>query len=275
MARSTAHAARLPARRRAFARRSHARGRRRARPRRSRVRVWIRRLVAAGIAGGVLLAGYMLWLRDASVFAIDDVRVEGISSAEGDEVAAALTRAARGMTVLHVREDELRAVASRYPTVETVSTARSLPDGLTIHVTERQPVAVIVRSGRDLPVAEDGTLLPGVSTENLDLPTIDAEAEASATRLADQALDQARVLGAVPDPMRAPVAKSTVGEEGIVVELSNGITLVFGDAGQARAKWSAAARVLADTKLGALSYVDLRAPDRPAVGGATELPGSA
>jgi cell division protein FtsQ len=272
-----AHAARLPARRRASTRRGRARGGRRARPRsgRSRVRVWIRRLIAAGIVGGLLVAGYVLWLRDASVFAIDDVRVEGISSAEGDEVTAALTRAARGMTVLHVREDELRAVASRYPTVETVSTARSFPDGLTIHVTERTPVAVVEGGGRDLPVAGDGTLLPGVSTEDLDLPTIAADPEPSATRLADQALDQARVLGGAPGPMLALVAESAVGEEGIVLELANGITLVFGDAAQTRAKWTAASRVLADAKLGALSYVDVRAPDRPAVGGATEVPGSA
>jgi cell division protein FtsQ len=267
MARAAAQAARLP--------RARRRTRTRSRAARSRIRVWFRRLVALALVAVVLAAGYMLWLRDASLFAVDDVRVEGISSAESDEVSAALTRAARGMTVLHVREDELRAVASRYPTVETVSADPSFPDGLTIEVTERTPVAVVDRTGRDLPVAGDGTLLPGVSTENLDLPTLGAETEPSATRLVDGALDQARVLGAAPEPMRALLNQSTVEDEGIVVELANGITLVFGDASQAGAKWAAASRVLADAKLGSLSYVDLRAPDRPAVGGATEVPGTA
>jgi cell division protein FtsQ len=267
MARAAAQAARLPRPRR--------RTRTRSRAARSRIRVWFRRLVALALVAVALAAGYMLWLRDASLFAVDDVRVEGISSAESDEVSAALTRAARGMTVLHVREDELRAVASRYPTVETVSADPSFPDGLTIEVIERTPVAVVDRTGRDLPVAGDGTLLPGVSTENLDLPTLGAEAEPSATRLVDGALDQARVLGAAPEPMRALLNQSTVEDEGIVVELANGITLVFGDASQAGAKWAAASRVLADAKLRSLSYVDLRAPDRPAVGGATEVPGTA
>lgn len=279
MARSAAHAARLPRARRRRASRGRGRARpsrsTRARPARSRIRVWIRRLVAVGVLAGLLAAGYMLWLRDASVFAVNDVRVVGIDSADSDEVRAALTRSARGMTTLHVSEDELRAVARPYPTVADVSADPGFPNGLTIEVTERRPVGLIDREGRDLPVAGDGTLLPGVSTSGLDLPTLAADADPSATRLADAGLAQARVLGVAPAPIRPLIDQTTEQDEGIVVELANGITLVFGDAGEADAKWAAASRVLADAKLGALTYIDLRAPDRPAVGGATEVPGTA
>jgi cell division protein FtsQ len=59
------------------------------------------------------------------------------------------------------------------------------------------------------------------------------------------------------------------------VGLADGITLRFGDGSDAEAKWVAAARILADGELGGLSYIDLRAPERPAVGGASPAPGAA
>ncbi|MET0811192.1 MAG: hypothetical protein ABWY65_08780, partial [Thermoleophilaceae bacterium] len=43
--------------------------------------------------------------------------------------------------------------------------------------------------------------------------------------------------------------------------------LIFGDARRARAKWAAAARVLADPEARGASYIDLRIPGRPAAGG--------
>jgi cell division protein FtsQ len=57
------------------------------------------------------------------------------------------------------------------------------------------------------------------------------------------------------------------GDDGYVAELRDGPELIFGPAIQLRAKWAAAARVLADLEARGASYVDLRIPDRPAVGG--------
>ena len=238
-------------------------------------RVWLRRVLVTGALGSALAAGYMLWLRDSSLVAVREVSVVGVGSAERDDVVAALEQAARGMTTLHVREDELREVASRYPTVRTVSADVSFPNGLTIEVTERKPVALVDREGKDLPVAGDGTVLPGAATAGLDLPALEAQAERSATRLVDDALEQARVLGAAPGPMRPLVEQTTEDDQGVGVVLTDGITLLFGDASQADAKWAAAAGVLADGELGGLSYIDLRAPDRPAVGGAAPAAGAA
>jgi cell division protein FtsQ len=237
--------------------------------------VWVRRATAVGAVGSVLAAGYMLWLRDSSLVAVREVNVVGVGSAQGEEVRAALTEAARGMTTLHVREDELREVAARYPTVLSVRADVSFPDGLTIEVTEREPVAVVDREGQDLAVAGDGTVLPGAATADLDLPPLEAEAGPSATRLVDDALQQARVLGAAPGPMRPLIERSTEDEEGVGIVLTDGITLLFGDGSQAHAKWAAAAGVLADGELGGLSYIDLRVPERPAVGGAAPVSGAA
>ena len=52
-----------------------------------------------------------------------------------------------------------------------------------------------------------------------------------------------------------------------VASLTGGIDLRFGTESQARAKWAAAAAVLADPEVTSLGYVDLQVPSRPAIGG--------
>ena len=108
--RTAAHAGRLPRR----APRSRRTGRKRAR---SRIRIWIRRLVAVTALLAVLAAAYMLWFRDSTVVAVRDVEVVGVSSSDREEIQDALEHAARGMSTLHVRVDELRAAVASYPTV--------------------------------------------------------------------------------------------------------------------------------------------------------------
>ncbi|MGH2989345.1 MAG: cell division protein FtsQ/DivIB [Solirubrobacterales bacterium] len=275
MARSAAHAARLP-RRRGRGRSRRASRRRSARRGSGLVRIWARRVVALALVGAALAAAYQLWLRDLGVVAVRDVEVVGASSADGAEITAALTEAAQGMTTLHVREDELRAAVRDYPTVGSVSADPRFPNGLTIEVAERRPVAIVAMNGRDLPVAGDGTVLPGLSTAALDLPALEVRVEPdAASRLEGGPLEQARVLGATPKPLRPMVEGSGEDSEGVVVELFGGITLRFGDAGDADAKWAAAARILADGELAGLTYIDLRAPEHPAVGGAAPAPGAA
>lgn len=105
------------------------------------------------------------------------------------------------------------------------------------------------------------------------LPRLPLEEPPKAGQLRGPALEQARVLGAVPDEIRPYVASSYYGESGVDVELTTGIELRFGDASQAARKWRAATAVLADPSVTALDYVDLQAPSRPSWGGTEhELP---
>lgn len=275
MARSAAHAGRLPRRRRSPAgvRRRRASSRS-PRAGRSRSRLGVRRVCAIGLAAGVLVAAYMLWLRDSSLFAVRDVQVVGMSAADREEVGEALDSAARHMTTLHVNEDRLRAAVRAYPTVRSVTADPRFPTGLTIEVEERRPVGLVSVDGRDLPVAGDGTVLPGISTAGLDLPFLQTSAESTSDGLSDGALEQARVLGAAPDALRPLIETSSESADGIAVTLTNEISLRFGDASRADEKWTAAARILADGQLAGLSYIDLSVPERPAVGGAAPGPGA-
>jgi hypothetical protein len=117
-------------------------------------------------------------------------------------------------------------------------------------------------------VAADGTLLEGLPVEGR-LPTVRADGRLRGQRLADgDALGAVRVAGAAPGPLHRRLEKvERDGERGFVATLRDGPELVFGEATRLRAKWLAAARVLADAESQGASYLDLRVPGRPAAGG--------
>lgn len=105
------------------------------------------------------------------------------------------------------------------------------------------------------------------------LPQLPLEEPPKGGKLRGPALEQVRVLAAVPDGLRPYVESSYFGESGVDVNLTTGIELRFGDASQAARKWRAAAAVLADPSITALNYVDLHAPSRPSYDGSEyELP---
>jgi hypothetical protein len=105
------------------------------------------------------------------------------------------------------------------------------------------------------------------------LPQLPLDEVPKGGRVKGPALEQARVLAAVPDELRPYVEGSYFGESGVDVNLTTGIELRFGDATQARRKWNAAAAVLADPSITTLDYVNVIAPSRPTYyGSGHELP---
>lgn len=128
------------------------------------------------------------------------------------------------------------------------------------------PTAVI-GSGEDaIGVSPDGTLLVWQGPpEDGTLPVLPLSEPPKSGRLAGPALEQARVLGAAPAPLRPCIEGSRYGESGVDVELRAGIELRFGDASRAAEKWRSAVVVLADPSITAPDYVDLHSPSRPGV----------
>ncbi len=236
-----------------------------------RARVWRRRAVLVIAVTGLLAALYMLWLRHSSFVAVKDVHVSGVTSQNRDQVTAALDRAGRGMSTLDPDVGRLDDAVRQFPTVASVSADPSFPNGLEIHVTERRSAAVIGSESRAVPVAADGTVLDGLGKPSSDLPAIPGTAPNSG-RLTGVKRQEAIVLGAAPAPLRPEIASAASGNEGIKARLTGGIEIVFGDSSRADAKWAAAARVLADPGLTSVGYVDVRAPERPAAGGAVRTP---
>jgi len=134
--------------------------------------------------------------------------------------------------------------------------------------------ATIGEGSEAVGVSADGSMvrwlpLPG----DPPLPRLPLEDPPKGGRVKGPALEQVRVLAAVPDELRPYVESSFYGNSGVDVNLTTGIELRFGDATKARKKWRAAAAVLADPEITALDYVDLHAPSRPSYQGEEhELP---
>jgi cell division protein FtsQ len=199
---------------------------------------------------------------------VNDVSVSGLSTSDAERIRMALGSTARGMTTLHMDMDALERAVDAYPVVRALAVETDFPHGLRIRVIEHRPAAIAVSDAGRLPVAGDGTILRGLPVEGR-LPTLEVDGAFGRDRLADRdARAAAAVAGAVPGALRARL--ETVerrSEEGLVALLRDGPELIFGDARRARAKWAAAARVLADPEARGASYIDVRIPGRPAAGG--------
>jgi cell division protein FtsQ len=262
-------AATVAGRRRVSPRRAAARAVRRLSPRLKR------RLIALALACLALAAGYQFWLRDSSLVAVEHVEVTGVTSSDAARVRAAITSAARDMTTLHVDREALDRAVAGYPVVRKLEVAPDFPHGLSVHVIEYEPAAIAVSDAGHVPVAGDGTILRGVAVKG-NLPTVDVDGALGTAFLLDRtARGAAAVAGGAPAVLRARIEDvQRRSDDGYVAELRDGPELIFGAATRLRAKWAAAARVLADLEARGATYVDLRIPSRPAVGGlaATTVP---
>jgi cell division protein FtsQ len=224
------------------------------------------RAVAACVGILALLGGGWLWLRDSSLVAVRHVDVTGVSGGQAPQIRAALEDAARDMTTLHVRTNQLRTAVEPYASVQSVEAHGDFPHRLRIIVHEHVPVGALASGGERVPVAADGTLLRGTPSGNL--PTIGVAAAPAGDTVGDQrARSEIALLAAAPATLRAKVVRVYAGPRGMTAPLRDGPVLYFGGTERLRAKWIAASRVLADRSSAGASYLDLRLPERPAAGG--------
>jgi cell division protein FtsQ len=230
-----------------------------------------RRLLRLGLGLIVLLAttaaGWM-WLRDSSLVAVRTVEITGVTASDGDRVKSALEGAALEMTTLHVRPQALRDATANLSSVGSVQVSSDFPHTLRIHVIERRPVAALAPKGEQrIPVTGDGIVMNGVTAER-DLPNLVVADTAIGAKVTDRrALRALTIAGAAPDELLRRIAALAVNRQGVVASLKNGPELVFGTDAEARAKWVAAARVLAESSAAGATYLDLRIPGRVAAGG--------
>lgn len=216
-----------------------------------------------------VLGGGWLWFRGSSLVAVEHVHIAGVRSGpQAIEIRTALDDAARRMTSLHYSVAALRAAVAPYPIVARLSASGSFPHTLRIAVDERPPVAVLVGPGERTAVAADGTVL-GPALTSGSLPTIAAKRlqGAPGARSSEAgALAAVTVLGAAPPALARYVARVYEGDEGLTVQMRNGLLAYFGDATRPHAKWLSLARVLSSPGAAGAVYVDVRLPERPAAG---------
>jgi cell division septal protein FtsQ len=182
------------------------------------------------------------------------------------------------MSTLDVKTARLRAAVSSFAVVQEVHASASFPHTLHISVTEQPPVAALVAGSTRTAVAADGVVL-GPALLSHALPTISISGPAPATGAhvrAGWSLAALAVLGAAPKPLARVAERVYEGSRGVTVSFHSGLLAYFGDASRARAKWRAFVLVLGDERAASASYVDLRVPERPALGyGSTSAAGEA
>jgi cell division protein FtsQ len=165
-----------------------------------------------------------------------------------------------------VRDDVLRDAVAQFPSVASLRTKTDFPHGLEIEVVEHTPVAVLAVGDEGVPATGGGHLLRGLRTRGL--PRIAVKADPGGSRVTDAgALAALAIAAAAPPELRARIDRIASGPQGLEVTLRDGPPLIFGGRNDARAKWAAAARVLAETSAQGATYLDLRIRGRVAAGG--------
>ncbi len=222
-----------------------------------------RRLVAAAVAVLVLLAllglGVRLVVWDSGMFAVEGVRVTGLSVVPEADVLAAVALTPGGP----LASVDTAGIASRVaavPGVAVVEVGRDWPRTVTVAVTERVPVAVTDTPEGPLPVDARGVVYraavpPGLP--RLLFRTAGPDDPATAAVLA--------VLAALPDPLRGQVLTADVTGGGGVPQVALGLTddrqVRFGTAERAAEKASVLVVLL--TQEGRV--YDVSSPDLPTV----------
>lgn len=213
------------------------------------------------------LGGGWLWLRDSSLVVVKRVSISGATGPDAERIRAALRSAARSMTTLDVRIDQLRSAVAPYPVVRDLRVSTNFPHAIRIRVIEQDPVGAVAVDGRQIAVAGDGTLLndsPVVGS----LPQIPLRVAPGGRRLTDHdALGAVALLSAAPSRWLGRLSQViTVSSHGLVAQIRGGPSIYFGDTARLGAKWAAAAAVLGDPGSAGAVYIDVTDPERPAAG---------
>jgi cell division protein FtsQ len=230
----------------------------------------VRRLCIA-LAALALLGGGWLLLRNSPLVSVERVQITGVQGVDAGPIDAALRGAARQMSTLDVNVGALRAAVAPFRVVRGVSVATSFPHGLRIHVVEQLPVAALSVGGVRTAVAADGVVLGPDLLSSLHAPLPAIALSGAPVQPGGHVEDatvraELSVLGATPPVLLGWIGRVSTGREGLTVAMRGGVSIYFGDATRPHAKWLAAARVLADPSSAGATYVDVRAPERPAAG---------
>jgi cell division protein FtsQ len=238
---------------------------------------------------GVLLAaaalaalGLLWWLAQGPLLAVSGVKVRGYDRGDRAALVAAIDDAASGGTMVSPPADEIRAAAAAFPWVASVSVQRDWPRRVTVDVTMARPVAVAAGpDGRAALVSDAGRVLgPVPEAAGLGWLRLPAPPPPAGYALGEGDRAGLAFLAASPPAAARRVRQLGVDEAGALSgRIDGGPVLRLGRPDDLAAKARALALVLAQVPaedLDAATYIDLRAPVRPAIGGLpTEAPAEA
>lgn len=224
-----------------------------------------------------------------SVFSVKRISVEGTSAISDLAVRRQIDPVIAHSTIYTMDASAIRSRLKTFPFVHSVAVDGHFPNGLSIRVTEYQPLAlgVAVGSGSWL-VARDGRVLARVRsadwTGKIPKVVIEEGELAAGQRLSHEpALNLLRLVPPtfpgtfdtveVFTPGRHVSKKSgkvdaLAGTENVIARMSDGPEIRFGRPDQFEEKLAVAERLLSvygPSKRSSITYIDVSVPSRPAV----------
>jgi cell division protein FtsQ len=224
-------------------------------------RQWRRRLIAlrpVAIVAGVLavasLVGYAFYF--SSWLAARDVAVSGETSLTAKQViAAAQVDLGTPLARLDLSAIETRVAA--LPAVADVSVHRSWPHTVSIEVTERTPLAAVMRDGAWWVMDDEGVVFRRTPERDASLPVVQAGAGAGDDALAEAA----KVVAALPASVLADVKRLTAHtRDSIELRLKNHSLVRWGSADDTARKAQVLGVLLENVKA---SVYDVSVPEQP------------
>ena len=234
--------------------------------------------------GAVAILGVMAlvvgtWLVATSpIFALRRIQVLGNGWLTAVEVVD-LAGVAQGDNLFRLSTAEIEDDLRRSPWVASAEVRRVWPSTLVVRLTERRPVAMVRDPEGAVVLAGDGTVLahsgrepPARGAFPLLPPTTGGLAPGDTYPRAGL-LSVARSL---PAGLRRLVDRIRLDEEGIILRLAAGGTVLYGSTGGSAAKNAALRSVLREVRRQgiAVDYIDVRIPSAPAVKPVHSLPGA-
>lgn len=219
----------------------------------------LRRWTIAGITI-VLVATVAVAATYTPLFAATDIRLRGSEGLPRTEVLS-LARIDDRSNVFHLDTGAVERRLERDPRVLEARVITSLPDGLSIEIVQRTPVAVL--GAPEVLVGADGVVI-GPAREAVDLPALLA---ADGGPVGTGALVTAAATAAALGPVlrRGVDAVIVAPDGGLKVRLAVGFSASFGDATELQAKAASLAALLAwvQEKDVAVTSADLSVPGSP------------
>lgn len=224
--------------------------------------------IVLGVAGGLVL---LYWLATGPLLAVHDVNVSGYDRDDSAQLVSALEGAAGRGTVIVPATGEMRAVAERFPWVESISVSRTWPRGLRVIVSEARPVAIASFGGAAVMVSATGRVLgPMEAGAALGTVRLNAEAPEAGRSLPRDETAALAFLAASRPALAKTVRDLHVDRAGqVAARLVDGPELRLGAPVRMVAKARALALMLKGVPVaqrGSGTYIDLSVPENPALG---------
>ena len=241
-------------------------------PARERSRSRARRAILLGLLAAIAMVECATGAMTTPWLFVRSVSVRGAGSLPDQEAEKALAHARipERTGILRAPVRGLEQNLSTLPFLAHARVSRSWPDGLTVHLTPREPFAVLLAAGRHWEVDRGGTVIRrGRPTPRL--PLIQIPAGSAATpghRVADEAFADALKIARKLPRMNLPhAAKIVVDPQAhICLNMSGEVLIRLGRAEELDEKLALLEKIYRDRPdvASEISTIDLTAPEHPA-----------